>query len=86
VVSDRVAIGGSLVAGVLAVWSGSMGWFALSYNPFAGLPWPELSAVGATLALACAWPAVRLVLGGAAVEDEREGYAEQRPRAEAVRW
>lgn len=33
----------------------------LTYNPFAGLPAPEMSPMGAALALLCAWPAAILV-------------------------
>jgi hypothetical protein len=43
----------------------------LKYNPFADLPWPEFSAVGASLALSCAWPAVRLAVFPARQPAER---------------
>jgi energy-coupling factor transport system permease protein len=39
----------------------SNGWFALAYNPFAGLEVPDVSAVGASLVLAALWPIPRLL-------------------------
>jgi len=33
----------------------------MTYNPFAGLPAPEFSSLGASLALVAAWPALRLL-------------------------
>jgi energy-coupling factor transport system permease protein len=37
------------------------GWDGLTYNPFAGLPQPDFSLLGAAVALSAAWPGVRLL-------------------------
>lgn len=53
---------GSLLLAVFAVVGGSAGWVDIKYNPFANLPWPGFTLAGGLLALACAWPALRLAL------------------------
>jgi energy-coupling factor transport system permease protein len=60
---DRVAVGFALAVAGVAVAARLTGLGGLTYNPFAGLPAPEFSPAGALLALATAWPAVRLVPG-----------------------
>ena len=59
---ERAAIVASLaaMAGVLALRIADAG--ALTYNPFAGLPAPGFSPIGALVVLFCAWPAVVLLL------------------------
>ena len=51
---------GSLVLAVGVAGLSVSGWLHLSYNPFAGLGWPEFSPAGAAVALACAWPTLLL--------------------------
>lgn len=58
---DRLAATFAAVAAVVAVAARLTGLGGLTYNPFAGLPMPAFSPLGALLALAAAWPAVRLV-------------------------
>lgn len=67
--ADRACIGLSFAGCALAIVAGSAGWFALKYNPFAGLPAPKFSMVGALLALICAWPAVRIAFARAPARD-----------------
>jgi energy-coupling factor transport system permease protein len=50
----------SVALAVFTVVGGAAGWVNTKYNPFADLPWPAFSIGGALLALACAWPALRL--------------------------
>lgn len=57
---DHAAIGLSLVVGITAIGSRATGWPGLGYNPFAGLQLPPFALDGALLALATAWPALRL--------------------------
>lgn len=57
---DRAGIFASLAALALAVGLRATGEGHLAYNPFAGLPTPELHPLGIVPALAIAWPAVRL--------------------------
>jgi energy-coupling factor transport system permease protein len=59
---DRAFIALSLVLIGVTIAGSAGGWLVLKYNPFADLPWPEFSPVGASLAMSCAWPAVRLAL------------------------
>jgi energy-coupling factor transport system permease protein len=63
--ADRACIALSAAGCAIAIVGGSAGWFALKYNPFAGLPAPEFSLWGALLALSCGWPAVRMALAPA---------------------
>jgi energy-coupling factor transport system permease protein len=63
--ADGLAIGGSIVLAFLALAGRSPGWVDLAYNPFAGLGWPAFSPPGAALALAVAWPALRLTIAPA---------------------
>ena len=60
--AERAAIAVSAAGVATMVSMRVMGFGALTYNPFAGLPAPEFSVVGALVVLFCAWPAVLLVL------------------------
>lgn len=59
---DRLMTAASLGLGLAAVAARTAGIGGLDYNAFAGLPWPKFEILGALLALACGWPAVRLFL------------------------
>lgn len=59
---DRAGIALSLAAMAAALVGASQGWFGLRYSPFGVLEWPIFSLPGALLGLACAWPALRIVL------------------------
>jgi energy-coupling factor transport system permease protein len=61
-IADRTAAALSAFGGVGVVVAAAAGWRGLAYNPFAALPAPEFGIAGALLALACAWPALRLAL------------------------
>lgn len=78
---DRVAVAFAVGVAGLAAGARMTGLGGLTYNPFAGLPAPEFSAGGALLALATAWPAVRLVLGTRAAKapEPEAAFAEARP-------
>ncbi len=60
---DRAAVAFAVGVAGLAAGARMTGLGGLTYNPFAGLPAPEFSAGGALLALATAWPALRLGWG-----------------------
>jgi energy-coupling factor transport system permease protein len=81
--ADRACIGLSAGGVALAIVAGSADWFALKYNPFAGLAAPPFSVVGALLALSCAWPAVRIAFAPARASESAE--ADAVVSAEAVR-
>lgn len=68
----------------IAVVGGPAGWVDIKYNPFAGLPWPHFALPGALLALACAWPALRLAFEPVAAPAIDEASAESPARAEAA--
>lgn len=57
---DRAFSLGSAALIALTVAGAAGGWLDLKYNPFADLPWPQFSPIGASIALACAWPALRM--------------------------
>jgi len=57
---DRAAAAFALGVAGVAVAARLTGLGGLTYNPFAGLPAPEISVGGSLLALATAWPAARL--------------------------
>lgn len=59
---DRAGIAFSLALIVFTVAGKQAGWVELGYNPFANLPAPEFTPPGGLVALACAWPALRLAL------------------------
>lgn len=59
---DRAALAFAVGVAALAVGARLTGLGGLTYNPFAGLPAPAFSVGGALIALATAWPAVRLGL------------------------
>ena len=59
---DRAFAVASLGLIALTVLGAAGGWLDLKYNPFADLPWPQFSPAGASIAVACAWPAIRFVL------------------------
>jgi energy-coupling factor transport system permease protein len=80
--TDRACIALSAAGCVTAIISGSAGWLALKYNPFAGLSAPEFSLFGALLALSCSWPAIRIAFAPASNETPE---AEALPAVEAVR-
>lgn len=69
---DRVAIAASLAVALLAVAGRATGWPELGYNPFAGLEWPPFALDGALVALATAWPALRLAAIPHAVTERAE--------------
>lgn len=70
---DRIAVAFALGVAAAAIAARLTGIGGLTYNPFAGLPVPEFSPLGAVLALATAWPAVRLALAHQpAATSERE--------------
>jgi energy-coupling factor transport system permease protein len=82
----------SLFVAIFAVVGGSAGWVDTKYNPFAGLQWPGFTLAGGLLALACAWPALRLALAEqdaaerepAVAADATAGRAIERQTNEAV--
>ncbi len=58
---DRVSIAFSAAIASLAIAARATGWPELGYNPFAGLEWPPFAFDGLLVALAVAWPSVRLL-------------------------
>ncbi len=79
---DRVLVVASVALAGVAVAAGTTGWVDLKYNPFAGLPWPHFALPGALVALACAWPALRLAFEPVAKPASDEATAESPSRAE----
>ncbi|MCC7365334.1 MAG: hypothetical protein IT303_13285 [Dehalococcoidia bacterium] len=63
--ADRVAIAASLGLAVFAIAGKEAGILDTGYNPFAGLPMPGFEPLGAALALATAWPALRIAFAPA---------------------
>jgi energy-coupling factor transport system permease protein len=59
---DRGCIAFSAAVIAVTVAGSAGGWLPMKYNPFADLPWPEFSPLGAAIAMSCAWPALRLAL------------------------
>jgi energy-coupling factor transport system permease protein len=57
---DAALIVLSLAVTVLALAGKSVGWIEMGYNPFAGLALPPFELSGGLVALAAAWPALRL--------------------------
>ena len=81
--AERVLIAGSLVLALLAVGGPANDWLHMGYNPFAGLPMPTFELTGALVALAPAWPAVRLAFSSPApVEADAPSVATVRPGPE----
>lgn len=81
-VGDRAAVAFALSVAVVALAARLTGLGGLTYNPFAGLPMPAFSPFGALLALAAAWPAVRLVFApgqAGTAGSERVLASESRP-------
>lgn len=58
---DRVLAWGALGGAAAVVTCRAAGLGGMTYNPFAGLPAPAFSPLGASLALLAAWPALRLL-------------------------
>jgi energy-coupling factor transport system permease protein len=58
--TDGVLAVGSMALALFAVAASSAGMLSLGYSPFAGLNWPSFELSGSLVALATAWPAVRL--------------------------
>lgn len=52
----------ALAAAAAAAAIFASGWLGAGYNPFAGLPVPAFTLPGALVSVACAWPALRLLL------------------------
>jgi len=65
---DAILIALSLGGAIVTVAASAGGWLDLSYSPFAGLPWPHFSPLAGILALACGWPAARLVFESTTVQ------------------
>jgi energy-coupling factor transport system permease protein len=65
---DRFFIGLSFVIAAVAI--AGPGWLHAGYDPFAGLHSPSIALPGALLIVACAWPALRLLLE---IDDTRVG-------------
>ncbi|MGE5594686.1 MAG: energy-coupling factor transporter transmembrane component T [Hyphomicrobiales bacterium] len=80
--ADRIGVAFSAAVALFAIASGSFGWVDLGYNPFAGLPQPAFELRGSLVALACAWPAVRLTFAPAPASSLTE--AESAPATTAV--
>lgn len=59
--ADAACIAVALAVGVTVFVARSNGWFALDYNPFAGLEFPGLSPAGMAVVLAALWPVPRLL-------------------------
>ncbi|MCK9521005.1 MAG: energy-coupling factor transporter transmembrane protein EcfT [Dehalococcoidia bacterium] len=84
---DSVLIVLSVGITVVALAGKSVGWVEMGYNPFAGLAMPPFEVPGALVALAAAWPAVRLAFATPVVPREEPPHApahvrvhqEQRP-------
>ncbi len=59
---DRVLTAGSLSLAFTVFVARQVGAFGLNYNPFADLPVPGFTPIGAALMVCCAWPAFVLML------------------------
>lgn len=68
--ADKVAMGVSLAVAVLALAGGEASRVDLGYNPFTGLAMPPFEPGAAALALAAAWPALRLAFAPAAKREQ----------------
>jgi hypothetical protein len=72
------AVSGALAVALVAAAMG--GWGLMGYNPFDGLQWPPFEAGGATVALLCAWPAVRLFFEPRSIAAGRAASLEEAPQ------
>lgn len=60
--ADAACVALSLAGIGFALFGPAVGWLDMGYDPFDGLPMPPFELAGALLAVACAWPALRLAL------------------------
>lgn len=72
---DAVLAAISLLLAVSAFGGRAAGWLDLAYNPFAGLDPPAFHPLEAAIALACAWPALRLATSPAPAPAAEPAFA-----------